>query len=511
MGDIQIIGFSDSDKVPGFYGQTRFGQSPIQIGSITRKALVCGLKATGLGDIAVDAETRRIQTEADANTAFGIGSEGARMCYAALEEARGLGNYELWACAPTAAGGATAGTLILTVSGTATAVGTIKVWVGGDLVEIVIPNATAAADAAALINTEVAKYPKLPASATVLVAAVTFTHKTPSIRNNDCVVYCDFSQAPGLTVALSGAGTATTSSITLVGRKFGGGAGTETLTTLLSALFPTRFDFCAFAQNDATSLAALKVQCDAKAVPVEGRMEHYMTASSGNLAAATSLAQSTLNNWRFRLDHLVYSERAPAELAAAQAALRAAIEGQVPNSAYDDYELRWAVGQRFPADWVSSHAGKQAPLDVGVTPYETRANGKVYIVRSVTTRSLDGSTPDYRTLNTYDAFVPDYVRDRLRIVWSSQFRVANPYVRPDVAAGEPDPPAGVATPALWNSRITTELRAMESERVLTQVSANLPRSEYNYVANRIMSAVPSVPLPHQHQVGVQVDQLNVAA
>lgn len=510
MGDIIIAGFADSAKVPGFYGETKFGQSAIKLSSISLKCLVVGLKATSGGNIALDSEARRILSKDDADTAFGAGSEAARMCYAALDETRGMGGFELYGASPTAAGGAAAATLTITVTGTSTAAGTIKVWVGGDLVEVNIANGTAQNAIATAINTALGQYPRLPASSGVATNVVTLTHKSAGIRGNQLICYVDFSQAPGVTLALGGPGSAVTSSTTLLGRTFGGGTGTETLTNLLAALYPTWFDFVAIAQNDATSLAAWESQVDAKAAPTEGRTEHVVVASGGTFGAATSLAQTTLNNHRFGLLWLENSDRHPSELAASFACLRAALEGTTPNKSYDGYALRVAMPQRFPADWVTSYSEKQAALDVGVTPLESRSDGKVYMVRAITTRCLDGSTPDYRTLDTSESFVPDYVRKRLSVVWTSEFLPANPYVRPDPVSGEPDVPAGVATPSLWNARIAKELTEMERERILAQTTQNAPSSEYNYVANRIMSAVPVVPLPHQHQVGVSVRQLNVS-
>lgn len=519
MSYVVIEGFSDASKVPGFYGETKYAQSAVKFGSAPLKVLCCGLRSSS-GDLVYDQEVRRILDKTAADTAAGAGSELARQLYAALDECRGMDGYELYACAPTPAGGAVAATVVATLSGTATAAGTIKLWIGGDNgdgggvgtpIEVNIPNTTTANDASTAINTEIAKHTRIPATSGVVAPAVTLTAKCAGIRGNQLTVYVDFSGAPGLTVVLSGAGTALSGTTTVVGRTFGGGTGTETLTAMLAALYPLRFNFIAPAQNDATSLAAWEAQADLKAGPLEGKMEHLCVASSGNFAAVTSLAQTTLNNQRFNMQWLESSEVEPSMLAAAFACLRGALEGTTPNKAYDDRKLRVARPQRFSTDWCSTYTEKQAALDVGVTPLETRPDGSVYIVRAITTRCLDGAAADYRTLDTSESFVPDYVRDRLKSVYGTEFRPANPHVRPDPVAGEPEVPEGVATPSLWNGRVTKELFDMEREKILCQVALNLPSSEYNYTANRIMSAVPAVPLPHQHQIGVSVRQLNVSA
>ena len=506
-----IAGFGDNIKVPGFYGETLYGQSAIKLGSITRKLLIVGLKHTTLGSITTNAEVVAISSKEDADTYLGAGGECARMAYAALDEAKGLGVLSLYACCPAPLGGAVAATCIATFSGTSTAAGTIYFWIGGDRVEVSVASGLTATQVGVLVQTASNQFPRLAAAVTnVLTGAVTWTVGSAGIRGNDHILYVDVALCPGITVVLSGAGgAAVTSSTTLLGRKFGGGTGTETLTTMLAVEFPMKHTFKAIAQNDATSLAAWETQCDAKAGPLEGRMEHYMVASNLAFAATTSLAQTTLNNARFNMQWLEISERHPSELAAAFAALRCVTEGQTPNSSYDDYPLRVATPQRFPADWVTSLAEKQAALDVGVTTLETRADGKVYVVRAITTKCLNGATPDYRTIDVADSFVPDYARERIGTVWTSEYRVANPYVRPNPVAGEADVPEGVATPDTWNNRVYQEEIAMEREKILVQVALNKPSSEFNSTANRIMTAMPIIPLSANHQVGVSARQLSI--
>ena len=82
-----IAGFGDNIKVPGFFGETLYGQSAIKLGSITRKLLICGLKHTTLGSITTNAQVVAISSKEDADTYLGAGGECARMAYAALDEA----------------------------------------------------------------------------------------------------------------------------------------------------------------------------------------------------------------------------------------------------------------------------------------------------------------------------------------------------------------------------------------------------------------------------------------
>ncbi len=506
---IELTGLSDAAKVPMFHGQVLFGQSQILFGSAPVNLLLVGLKRT-TGDLTLDAEVREIFSKEDADTAAGAGGELARMAYAAIDETQGMSGVRYFLAAPTGAGG-TAATVIITITGTASAAGVLKIYIAGVYTEVTIPNGTLQDASAALVEAKIDLNARQPALATVATNAVTLTDKTASIRGNQLICYVDFGEAPGLTVALSGAGgAAVTSSATVVGRFFGGGTGTETLTTLHATLSPTFHKFVVPSTNDATSLALWELYGDAKAGPLEGKKEHYVIASNANFGGATSIAQTTLNNARYSLKWLEISETPPCEIAAAIGAYRAATEqGLSTNAAYDDHPYRTIKPQRFQSDWVTNFTEKQAALDVGVSPLQTKADGKVYEVRSITTRCLDGATADYRTLDTSDSYVPDNVNERLEFVWAD-FKAANPKARPDPAASEPDPREGVATPSRWNSVVNANLQLWERDLLIVQTTLFPAQSEWNYVAKRIMTVNPVVPFPHNHSVGVLTKQVGLA-
>ncbi len=510
MSDIVIVGFPDSSKVPGAFGETKFGQSPIKFGTSANKILICGLKNASGGNLALDTEVRRLYSKEDAVAAWGAGAEGHLGAMAAFNAIAGMDGAEIYGCAPTGAGGSTA-TCTITVTGPATANGTIKITVAGEEFEVAVTNGDTANTVAASINTKANTVANLCATSGVATNVATLTSKWASIRANQIAIYVDTTLAPGITIALGGAGAALTSTTNIVGRYFGGGAGVETLTTLLGTLFPQRYQFICPAQNDATSLALWEAQIDAKAGPLENRIERIGVASSLNFAGATSLAQTTLNEERAQLMWLEASENLPFAVACAFTAIRAVTEAVDPNASYDDVEVKGIRGQRMQGYWVSGYTAQQAALDVGVTPLESRADGKVYVVRSITTRCLDGAQPDYRVLDTSESYVPDWVREDLSLLWNSSFKVANPHVRPNPGPNEKDLPAGVAYPDLWAQVCLQRMLEHQRNLIVTQVEANKPFADYNSAANRIMSVIPVIPLPHQHQVGLSIRQMNVAA
>jgi len=498
---IQIVGFSSSYKVPGFFGETVYGAGAISQGSIPLTLLVVGLKSSA-GAMTPDSTPVDIFSAEDADAQAGPGSELARKCYVALK----YPGIRLKAACPGAASGAVAASATITVTGTATTSGEWEYRVAGETISGGIATGDLAADVAADIAAAINSRPRLPVTASVGGGGsnvVTLPVKSPGIRGNDYILHQVTTRlASGITSAIAGGSSVTGGRV-----KFAGGSGTEDVTTLLSVLLPGWYHRIAIAQNDATNLARWKSHSLTKAGPLEGRMEHYVVAGHGALSASQSLSTITLNYQRFQNAWLLNSESHPSEIAASLAALRTITEQDDPDAAYDDVQLLGIAPQAVVADWPNASTQSSA-LDNGVTPLTTTPDGRVVVVRSITTRCLNGSDPDYRTLDTSDAVVPDYVRRGLQLIWTTEFKANNPRVADDPAEGQRDRPAGVATPTRWAQRATKYLKDLEgaSPPILIDVETNPVIAEYNRAAKRIMAVVPVVPAPNQHQIGVSVRQ-----
>jgi phage tail sheath gpL-like len=501
---ILIQGFGSDFKVPMFAGETVFGAGAISLATITLKLLLVGLK-TSAGSLTLDGTPQQIFSADDADTKAGAGSELARMCYIALRQP----GVSIWAAAPTGAGGAAA-TATITIATTATSAGTFTYWFDGERVDVQVASGDTPTVIGASIVAAIGAKPRLPVTGSNSSGTVTVTVKSAGIRGNDYILFQDTSAGPSATTSAISGG----SSVTGGGVRFTGGTGTETMTALLATIFGTRYHRIAIAQYDSTSLAAWKAQLNTLAGPLEGRMEHLVFATNGTLSASTTLTTTTLNNARVSGFWLLNGETHPSAMAAAYGALRVEKEQSDPDAAFDGDELLGVAPQRAVGDW-SSLSTQQSALNNGTTPGVTTADGRVVVVRAITTKCLNGTDPDYRTLDTSQAVVPDYVRDGLKLIWDTEFKIENPRVASDPASGQRDRPAGVATPTRWNQRVTQYLRVLEGSTpdspfagrpVLVDVGTNLPSSEFDSNANRIMSAVPTKPAPNQHQIGVSVRQ-----
>jgi hypothetical protein len=140
------------------------------------------------------------------------------------------------------------------------------------------------------------------------------------------------------------------------------------------------------------------------------------------------------------------------------------------------------------------------------------------LIRSITTKCLTSSVADFRTLGTERPSASDFIRHGLDLLGAA-FLASNPRVQADPGTGERPPPPGVAYPQLWTNIMTKyayDLAAGAANvvssglPVITDVANNLPFSQYDPVAGRIMFVFPAEVANGNHQLGGQVRQTNNA-
>jgi phage tail sheath gpL-like len=286
------------------------------------------------------------------------------------------------------------------------------------------------------------------------------------------------------------------------------------VTTVATNTFPAWFQRVGLAHNDSANLAAWLTSQNNKAGPLEGRPEYTVVGSSDTLSATQSLTQTTLNNGRFQMVWMLESESHPSEIAAFVAALRTATEVADPGAAYDDVVLTGIAPHRSSATASSpQRATKTAALQTGVTPVYT-SNGQALLTRSITTRCLNGSAPDYRVLDTGWASVTDYIRVDLGTVVWPEYKASNPVSADDPAPEQGDRAPGVGTPKIWNGRVYQRLKKFERGEIVSSgipqiidVDLNPPVTGWDNTAKRNMTLCPVVPAPRTHQVGVSLRQM----
>lgn len=492
-----IVGLTSDDKVPGAYAETLFGQGKLSIGAQPQKMLVCG---NMLGSGAVpDVDVKNAIDEAGAATLWGGRSELTAMARAALQNPGVL----LYGAAVTVAG--TAATLELTLVGTATSAGEILLRFGGRTFRTAIASGDTITVAGDNIEADILADADLYCTPVNAVGVITFSVASNGIRGNQHLAALDVSNMPtGMTASFTAGGTAKS-----LGRRFfGSGATADDVTALLAVLFPGTYDYQAWAESDAVNAGLVVAQANTKAGPLEGRLEHVGFAGNGALAATITIAQG-LNEQRACYLWMENSEWHPSRLAASVMGFRSTVEGSQPNTNWDNVKLKGSPQPQADEAEIPAHASLKSALNNSVSPLATTPTGEVAIVRGITTHSLNGTDPDYRTLDWAAAIVPDRVRKEIVSDWVNEYVIANPFVGPDVAESAAVPQQGLATPRWWNSRVEGKLRrwATSDFNWLTEIDTHLPESDYDSDAERIMTAVPVKVLAQQHQIGISVRQV----
>ena len=493
---IMILGWTSDDKVPGVYAETKFGQGRLSVGSFPVKVVVTGTKLAD-GSATPDQDIVPIYSSDDATAKLGVGSTATRQCLAALQ----IPGVNLYAAPPVVAASTPAyATITLAFGGTWTTAGTVKLWIGGEYVEVNIGSTQVTTDVATSATLQVNALPNGIADATTSTSSTIITANNIGTQGNAVTVYWDLSAAPtGLTITPTG-GTMLHSRL----YRLLGGNGTESLANVVALLKTDTFDYIAAAQVDATNLGLLNTHMSSEAGPTISHLEHMVCATNGNLAAATALAGTSLNSYRACVLWYENSETHPSELAATVGAIRNVVEPTSPNYNYDDFPIPGAVPQRYPAD-KPLHATLKAALNNGVTPLVEK-NGAVCIVRGIVSHCLNGSSPDYRCLDWGDAIVPDRVSKELSAEWIGVFKAANPWVGADAVGSEKDPVEGVGTPNKWNSSVYGQLKGFEKNLWLQDVDANMPTTQYDSDRAALVCAVPLIVRKQQHAIGISVRQ-----
>jgi phage tail sheath gpL-like len=492
---IVILGWTADDKVPGDYRETVFGTGRISVGAYPVRMVVTGTKLA-TGSAVPDQDIVPIYSSTDAYTKLGAHSTACRQAIAALN----IPGVTVYAAPPAAAGGAVAATATVAFGCSWTSPGSVKFWVGGEMFEVSVGATQVAADAGATFRTQCASLANGLVNPSGTTASSTVTAYNLGTQGNSILIYWDLSEAPtGLTVTVTG-GTAIHDRLV----PLTGGTGTESLANVIALLKPELYDYIGVAQTDATNAGLIKTHLGSEAGPTISHLEHAVFASSGTLVAASSLAQTTLNDYRSCVVWLENSEVHPSEIAASVCAIRSVFEPQNPNFNFDDTPVPGVVPQRYQAD-KALHATLKAALNSGVTPLIEK-NGVSVIARGIVSHCLNGSAPDYRCLDWGDAVVPDRISKELGAEWVSVFKPGNPYVGPDAVGSEADPSAGVGTPNRWKSTVYGILKQREKDNWLQNVDNNLPEVEYDNDRGALVSAVPIEVRKQQHAIGISVRQ-----
>lgn len=281
---ISVPGYSSSNRVPGFY--FALDGSKANTATVSRRVLLIGQQ---LSSVATPVGVATLSGgQSDAIAKYGAGSQLARMvtAYRQIDT-----SGEVW-CLPLAdptAGKAAAGTI--TLSGTATASGTLPLYVEDQLVQVGVTSGDTAETVAANSVIALGAISALPVTAAASGATITLTAKNTGVTGNDIT----------LGVALLGQMGAQSipDGLTVTTTNLSGGTGTQNaLASVMASLGDRVYDLFIHPYTDTASLAVFKALFDnttGRWSPMEQIYGHGIAAIRGTYGEVTA-AGLTLND-----------------------------------------------------------------------------------------------------------------------------------------------------------------------------------------------------------------------
>jgi phage tail sheath gpL-like len=237
-------------KVPLYWVEV--DPSRAGLSSINLIGLMVGVKIAA-GTAAADTPIP-IGSQAQADAAFGAGSELSRMFQAYY--ANNFAN-EVWGLPVAEPTGGSAATGTITITAAPTAAGTISLYIAGSPIPVNVmttdtPTTIAAAIASAITNYYlINNVDALPVTATAAVGVVTLTSKFKGVNGNEISVQLNYYGSIGSEVTPIGLG------ITLPATGFlTGGVGVPVFTNAISNIQKQNFEYVAMPYTDSNSLVA---------------------------------------------------------------------------------------------------------------------------------------------------------------------------------------------------------------------------------------------------------------
>lgn len=445
-------------KVPLFYAEMDNSQAGFF--SNTLKTLLIGQKLTA-GSAAFNAP-QIVASTSQAIALFGRGSMLARM-YDTYRQSDPTG--EVWCMAVADAGAGVAATGTITVTGPATAAGTIQLYIAGQKVSVAVANGDAATVIATSINTAINAALDLPVTSTVATNVVTLTCRWKGLTGNDITMLDTFrgvaggeSLPTGVALAYSGSGllTAGTTNPTLTGAP-------------IIALGDDPYDFIVHPYTDSASLDALQTELGDSAGRWSWNRQvygHGYSALRGTLSSLVT-AGGLRNDPHHTIAAIDNDCPAPSwEYAAAYGARNAVFIAADPARPTQTGELTGILAARAGKRFVWSE--RNSLLGFGIATSYVDSGGVVRIERAITTYQKntfsqpDPSYFDSETLHTA-AYILRYLKQAITSKYS-RHKLANDGVRFGATPG-------IVTPLVIRGELLAAYATLEDLGIVENIEA----------------------------------------
>lgn len=457
--------------IPGSYTGYNYYAGPNGLPANIQKVLLIGDKSSA-GSIAANKPTE-VATEQEAIALAGSGSVLMQM-YKAAKKAWKYAQIS-FLCYEVAA--SSAATWAFTLTGTATAAGQVGVDCNGvQIVTGVAKNDTAAAIATALAG-EINNTPDAPFTAEASSGSITLTAK--------CKGAYVSTAAGGLNVSPVCTATGVTAgSVTLTA-----GTGTVNLETALAAAFPERYHIIVSPVSDETNLGKLKTHLEAAAAPLEQRGQRSICAMVSVSATAAKTEALKHNYERLHIAAVKNKINATAwEIAAGLGAIFAS--NSKPNVPMNGVAI---PGLAIPAT-EDKWSGEEQDLLLygGVIPL-VEEDGRLCIVRAVTTKSNNSGSRFTKLIDTGVIASLDYFRDSIIAMHKAKYKNKVIHALLPDALNED------------NKKIAYDLEAEQILRYIDDYADQFITQESPNEPGRMLCQIPAPVVPGLNQIYSTID------
>lgn len=506
---IPLVGLPASDPTPGIYTQIDWAQGPASGANVVYGALLMGNK-TSAGDATVDTvvyggpnSPLPLQTEADAISRFGQGSELHRMWKRWVKKNP---TTPVYAIAITESSGAQA-TKVITFTTTATANGNVRIKVDDGFVDVAITSGDTPTVVATNAKNAINALPDWAVTASNVSGVLTITAKNKGPRGNwhsACAI-------------VTGSGVGTTSD-TVAQAFFTGGTTSDSNTTALSTILATRYYYLVPAAVDQTQLVALSTQVSAQAVADPGIRQTIFAASADTEGNSQTIAIA-LNQARGEMIWMANSARHVVELVADVGALYAL--GETPDglgapslhnfnglgTGNRTIDSLWDVPPAFDGS-SPTHATCVGAIQNGLSPIAKNSHGQTYLVMRVTTRTLTGGVSDYRIRAPHKVRILDLFAD------DNATMLGQRYAGFDITDDPLPNQVYKSNKLVWPSKIRDDLNANARRWADDGQFQNIDTMTANTIAiretsptTRLSAQIPASPVDTFDQLGLQYLQV----
>lgn len=458
-------------RVPGSYVEFDSSKAVSGLPAAPSKILVIGQRLAA-GAIAALVPTRVVKAE-QAVAAFGRGSQLALMV-AALKAVND--RTEAWAIALDDNGAGVAATKTITLTGPATAAGTLALMIAGVKVPVAVASAATATTVATAVAAAVNALPDLPVTAGSALGVVTLTARNKGTAGQDIDVRVNYYQGEAIPAGLTVAIADVVSGIT-----------NPDISTVWAAIGDAAYQTIILPFTDAATLTAVETELASRAGPlrmIEGMAYGALRGTQGALATIGF----GRNSQYVSLIGAKASPSTPWAWAAAyggQIAFYGAID---PARPFQTIPLTGilppAIGDRF------TQAERELLLKDGVSTFTVDAGGAVLIERAITTYQLNAqSLDDIAWLDVNTPLTLFYLRLAVRSRISSKFprhKLAGDNAR--FGAGQ-----AIVTPKIIRGELLALFRDLEDAGLvedLDQFKADLIVERDGTDPNRVNALIP---------------------